>query len=80
MKNLTYPATFVQDGNYIFVEFPDVLGAFTQGKDLEEAHEKAKEVLKLVLYDMKKHPESTPIKELQLLQPEKEVVLITIDL
>ena len=47
-KKLVYPATFTQDGEYIFVEFPDVDGAFTQGENLQEAYEMAEEVLGII--------------------------------
>ena len=40
-KKRTYPATFTPDGDYLFVEFPDIAGAFTQGENLTEAREMA---------------------------------------
>lgn len=78
--NVTYPATFVQDGDYIFVEFPDIPAAFTQGIDMEEAYIKAKEVLELVLSVEGIFHEATPIEELQLAHPDKKVILISVNL
>lgn len=52
----TYPALFhvVPNGDY-FVEFPDLPGCFTQGKDLAESRALASDVLggwlELSLYD-----------------------------
>jgi len=42
---LKYPAIFFEDGEYIGVEFPDLSGCFSQGKDLAEAETNAQKAL-----------------------------------
>lgn len=78
--NVNYPATFVQDGDYILVDFPDIPAAFTLGIDMEEAYIKAKEVLELVLSLEGIYHEATPIEKLQLAHPDKKVILISVNL
>ena len=68
-KKLVYPATFTQDGEYIFVEFPDVDGAFTQGENLQEAYEMAEEVLGIILADNKEYPIPSTVKEIATRYP-----------
>ena len=48
-NKVVYPAIFINDGDYIFVKFPDVEGAFTQGINIQEAYEMAEEVLGIIL-------------------------------
>lgn len=64
MKKLIYPVTFEQDGDYIFVQFPDVEGAFTQGDDIQQAYEKAEEVLGVVLADQTEFPKASDISDI----------------
>lgn len=80
VKKLIYPATFVQDGDYIFVEFPDVSGAFTQGETLQEAYEMAEEVLGSVLADQNHYPVASSIHEISESNPGKDVALVSVDL
>ncbi|MCH3915510.1 MAG: type II toxin-antitoxin system HicB family antitoxin [Acidaminococcaceae bacterium] len=56
-----YPAIFEQDtkGNYL-VEFPDLEGCYTDGKNLTEALDNAKDVLNLVLWDMEERKNIIP--------------------
>lgn len=42
---MKYPAIFFEDGEYIGVEFPDLPGCFSQGKDFTEAKENAAKAL-----------------------------------
>lgn len=77
---LIYPATFEKDGDYIFVQFPDVPGAFTQGATLAEAYEKASEVLGLMLENQNEFPTATDITLLQKKFPQKTIALVGIDL
>lgn len=79
-KKLVYPATFTQDGEYIFVEFPDVEGAFTQGENSAEAYEMAEEVLGVVLADKKDFPEASSVRAVAALNPDKDVALVGVDL
>lgn len=79
-KKLVYPATFVQDGDYIVVEFPDVEGAFTQGEDLQEAYEKAEEVLASILSESNEYPAASSIDKVKSLYPDKGFGLVEVDL
>lgn len=79
-NKLVYPATFTQDGEYIFVEFPDVEGAFTQGESLQEAYEMAEEVLGIILADNKEYPSPSSIHEIAKLYPNSDVALVGVDL
>ena len=57
MSLIFYLAVFHKDEDSYLVEFPDLKGYFTRGKDMEEAYNNAKEALGLyldkdgVLYD-----------------------------
>ncbi len=52
MKNiLTYPAVFRKEDLGFSVEFIDIPGAITQGDDLKEAEDMAKDVLYLTIQD-----------------------------
>ena len=53
MAKYVYPAVFAEEstGGYS-VYFPDVEGCYTQGEDMAEAIEMAKDALCLMLYDM----------------------------
>lgn len=79
-KKLVYPATFVQDGDYVVVEFPDVEGAFTQGENLQEAYEKAEEVLASILSESNDYPAASPINTIKALYPDKVFGLVEVDL
>ena len=71
MAKYVYPAVFEPNelGGYC-VNFPDVQGGFTQGKDLTEAMERAQDVLCLMLYNHEKHGNKilppTPINKLDV--------------
>ena len=77
-KKRTYPATFTPDGDYLFVEFPDIAGAFTQGENLTEAREMAAEVLAFVLAEMTEYPAPSSFEEIARRKPEADVALITV--
>lgn len=52
MKNIiSYPAIFRKEDVGFSVEFIDIAGAITQGDDLEEAKDMAKDVLYLTIQD-----------------------------
>lgn len=58
---LSYPAIFHEnEGGGYWVEFPDVSGCFSQGKDLEDAKEMAQEALSLHLASLINHDDSLP--------------------
>lgn len=68
MAKYVYPAVFKQEGDSIFVSFPDIENCFTQGKDMVEAIEMAEDALALSLVYMEDSkmsiPEASEIKEL----------------
>ena len=49
MSLIFYLAVFHKDEDSYLVEFPDLKGCFTRGKDMEEAYNNAKEALGLYL-------------------------------
>ena len=68
-KNLlvTYPAIFTLEDNQYWVEFIDLKGCFSDGNNLSEAMENAKEAMGLFLEDLTEYPKcSTDIKNIQL--------------
>lgn len=84
MKNpaqLLFPALFhIDNTNTIFVEFPDLLGCFTQGESLTQAYFNAQEALAIYA---KENANNLPMpSELTLVQknnPNTTVLLIGID-
>ncbi len=48
-KLIYYPAIFHKEGDSYRVEFPDLEGCFSKGKDLEEAFNNSKEALGMYL-------------------------------
>lgn len=76
---ISYPATFEEDGDYIFVQFPDIPEAMTQGATAQEAHAKAKEVLELALDGKQDLPEATAVDALERKYSNKSVTLVEID-
>lgn len=77
---LTYPAIFTcEDGQY-WVEFLDLDGCFSDGKNLAEAMENAKEAMGLFLEDLNEYPNcTTNIKDIPL-QENQIISFITINL
>ena len=78
-NKVVYPAIFINDGDYIFVKFPDVEGAFTQGINIQEAYEMAEEVLGVVLGQSDRYPAPSTFKEIAELYPNSDVALIGVD-
>lgn len=77
---LTYPAIFTcEDGQY-WVEFLDLEGCFSDGKNLSEAMENAKEAMGLFLEDLNEYPNcTTNIKDIPL-QNNQIISFITVNL
>lgn len=77
---LTYPAIFTcEDGQY-WVEFLDLEGCFSDGKNLSEAMENAKEAMGLFLEDLNEYPNcTTNIKDIPL-QDNQIISFITVNL
>lgn len=77
-KKRTYPATFTPDGEYLFVEFPDIEGAFTQGENWKEAYEMAEEVLGIVLAEMTEYPAPSSVEDIAARNPQATVALVSV--
>lgn len=62
MAKYVYPAVFTPEieGGF-FINFPDLDGCFTQGDDLADGLEMAKDVLELVLYRYETQKLSIPV-------------------
>jgi predicted RNase H-like HicB family nuclease len=73
---LTYPAIFHSSGkDMIEVSFPDFPGCVTFGRNLEEARNKAQEVLELWLAELQSNGEEIPM---HATQPIIDQVTVTI--
>ena len=76
----TYPAIFTMEDNEYWVEFIDLEGCFSEGKNLSEAMENAKEAMGLYLEDLEVYPESTTnIKDIKL-EENQVVSFVTVNL
>ena len=79
MTKYVYPAVFEQNelGGYN-VNFPDIQGGFTSGKDLPDAMEMAQDALCLVLYNHEIHdieiPSPTPVE--QMIKPDNGIITL----
>lgn len=69
MSKYIYPAIFIKGEEGYIVCFPDLERCYTEGYTLEEALERAEDVLSLVLYEYERKqrmiPEPTPIKQIE---------------
>lgn len=77
---LIYPAIFKNDEDNIFVSFPDIPEAITQGKDLQEAFAMATEVLGFALEDYSSYPEASDLFSLKKAYPNDIIALVNIDM
>lgn len=77
---LTYPAIFTCEKDQYWVEFLDLDGCFSDGKNLAEAMENAKEAMGLFLEDLNEYPNcTTNIKDIPL-QDNQIISFITVNL
>ncbi len=82
MNNYFYPAIFTYDdeNNYYIVDFIDLKGCSTFGKDIEEAYLMAKDALGLYLSDLEEFPKPTiPYSNIKL-EKNQFISIIEIDL
>lgn len=84
MKNpaqLLFPALFhIDNTNTIFVEFPDLVGCFTQGDSLTQAYFNAQEVLAIYAKENALNlPSPSELTLVQKNNPNTTVLLIGID-
>ncbi len=77
---LTYPAIFTCEDNQYWVKFIDLDGCFSDGENLSQAMENAKEAMGLFLEDLEEYPKcTTNIKDIQL-ENNQIISFITINL
>ena len=84
MKNSTqllFPALFhIDNTNTVFVEFPDLVGCFTQGDSLTEAYFNAQEALAIYAKEnVRNLPSPSDLALIQSANPNTTVLLIGID-
>lgn len=77
---LTYPAIFTCEDNRYWVKFIDLDGCFSDGENLSQAMENAKEAMGLFLEDLKEYPKcTTNIKDIKL-EDNQIISFITVNL
>lgn len=77
---LTYPAIFTLEDEQYWVEFIDLEGCFSDGTNLAEAMENAKEAMGLFLEDLEEYPKcTTDIKNIKL-KENQLISFVTINL
>ena len=68
MAKYVFPAVFTQEVNGYSVNFPDVESCYTDADTLEDALERAEDVLQMMLADLEEDgkpiPQATPIKDI----------------
>ncbi|MGP4118036.1 type II toxin-antitoxin system HicB family antitoxin [Levilactobacillus zymae] len=74
-----YPAIFSQDGDYVFVQVPDLPGGFTQGTDTLDAVTMAEDLIGNLLEDKVNYPKPSEPQNLNLSTGES-LVYISVDL
>ena len=78
MAKYAYPAIFTEDGSFYSVDFPDLEGCFTQGDDIVNALEMARDALSLMLCSMEDGdvpiPAASDISDLVIPEGEKGFV------
>ena len=82
MAKYIYPAIFIPEEGGFSVEFPDIEGCFTCGKDLEDAMTMANDALSLMLVELEDCNEPIPkASEIHELKMEKKefATLIKVD-
>lgn len=63
MAKYVYPAVFVEEENGVYqVDFPDIKNCFTQGEDLADAVESARDVLCLMLCELEDRQAPFPMQ------------------
>ena len=83
MSKYVYPAVFTLEDNGIYsINFPDFESCFTQGSDIPDGLEMAKDILSITLCDMEDDKETipTPSNPLKIHTSDDEfVTLIAVD-
>jgi len=70
MAKYVFPAIFTPEESGYTILFPDVKNCFTEGDNLTEAMDNAKDVLCMMLYDLERNgkeiPEASSISDVQM--------------
>lgn len=74
-----YPAIFSKDGDYIFVQVPDLQGGFTQGANTLDAVSMAEDLIGNLLEDKTEYPKPSDPQDIKLKDGES-LVYISVDL
>lgn len=74
-----YPAIFSKDGDYIFVQVPDLQGGFTQGTNTLDAVSMAEDLIGNLLEDKTEYPKPSDPEDFKLKDGES-LVYISVDL
>ncbi|MBR6380940.1 MAG: type II toxin-antitoxin system HicB family antitoxin [Lachnospiraceae bacterium] len=61
MSKYAYPAIFHQEENGFYIDFPDIETCFTQGRDIPEGMEMARDALALILCEFEDHKRRLPV-------------------
>lgn len=82
-KKVFYPALFHEEGNGFWVSFPDISEAFTEGRSMDTAVEKAKDALgSSLVFSEKEHSEFPKPSDPRSIKVENEsefIVMIELD-
>ena len=61
MNKYVFPAVFRKEERGYYIYFPDFDACFTQGNDLQDGLDMAKDVLCMTLYDMEENDKNIPV-------------------
>lgn len=70
MAKYYFPAIFTPEAEGYSISFPNLENCYTQGDDLQDAYEMAKDVLCLTLYRMEEENKPIPTPSLPIGQPD----------
>ena len=73
MEGKKYFAKFFEDGEYIGVEFPDLPGCYSQGRNFEEAKLNASKALGRFLGEINFYPSSESPQVEQMIEPVEDL-------
>ncbi|MFD0897722.1 type II toxin-antitoxin system HicB family antitoxin [Loigolactobacillus binensis] len=76
---LVYPVILSKDGDYIFVQVPDIAGGFTQGNDLKDAIVMAEDLIGNLLADVSVYPKASAPADIKLATDE-QLVYVSVDI
>lgn len=76
-----YPVILEDEGKDVFVKIPDIEGGFTQGKDVFDAVEMAKDAIGNLLEDMKQkeYPKPSDLDDIDI-DDNQKVVYVDVDM